>query len=104
MDHFDFWFLIFFVFSGHKMLGPNGFGVLYSKSEILKELSPFMVGGNTVENSNYDSSVLLPPPEKFEAGLPSSNSTNGSDQRMLEIAEAMPDRAWPRKRGCVWAP
>lgn len=59
----------FFVFSAHKMLGPTGFGVLYGKSQMLKELSPFMVGGDTVENSTYDSSVLLPPPEKFEAGL-----------------------------------
>ncbi len=59
----------FFVFSAHKLLGPTGFGVLYGKSQMLKELSPFIVGGNTVEKSTYDSFMLLPPPEKFEAGL-----------------------------------
>lgn len=59
----------FFVFSAHKMLGPTGFGVLYGKSQILEELPPFIVGGNTIEGGTYDSYVLLPPPEKFEAGL-----------------------------------
>jgi cysteine desulfurase/selenocysteine lyase len=59
----------FLVFSIHKMLGPTGLGVLYGKHQLLDELPPFIVGGNTVEESAYDSSVLLPAPEKFEAGL-----------------------------------
>ena len=59
----------FLVFSGHKMLGPSGFGVLYGKYHLLEQLKPFMVGGDTVQNTTYDSFTLLPPPEKFEAGL-----------------------------------
>ncbi|AHB40779.1 TPA: aminotransferase class V-fold PLP-dependent enzyme [candidate division WWE3 bacterium] len=59
----------FLAFSGHKMLGPSGTGVLYGKYELLEKLSPFLVGGDTVSSSTYDSCEFLPPPEKFEAGL-----------------------------------
>lgn len=59
----------FLVFSGHKMLGPSGMGVLYGRYELLEKLSPFLVGGDTVSSSTYDSCEFLPPPEKFEAGL-----------------------------------
>lgn len=59
----------FFAFSFHKMLGPTGFGVLYGKYSELDKLPPFIVGGNTVESSTYDSCVFLDLPEKFEAGL-----------------------------------
>jgi cysteine desulfurase/selenocysteine lyase len=59
----------FLAFSGHKMLGPTGTGVFYGKHELLEKLSPFLVGGDTVEFSTYDSYKMLPVPEKFEAGL-----------------------------------
>lgn len=59
----------FLSFSGHKMLGPTGVGVFYGKHELLEKLSPFMVGGDTVEFTTYDSYKILGVPEKFEAGL-----------------------------------
>ena len=59
----------FLAFSGHKMLGPSGTGVLYAKYPLLEEMDPFLVGGDTVASSTYDSCEFLPPPEKFEAGL-----------------------------------
>jgi cysteine desulfurase/selenocysteine lyase len=59
----------FFAFSFHKMLGPTGIGALYGKYHLLNELEPFIVGGDTVEMSSYDSHALLDVPEKFEAGL-----------------------------------
>jgi len=59
----------FVAFSGHKMLGPSGMGVLYGKYQLLEKLEPFLVGGETVVSSTYDSCEFLPPPEKFEAGL-----------------------------------
>lgn len=59
----------FFAFSVHKMLGPSGMGVLYSKKHLLEELAPFIVGGDTVSETTYESARFLPPPEKFEAGL-----------------------------------
>lgn len=59
----------FLVFSGHKMLGPSGMGVLYGKKKHLEGLDPFLVGGDTVSSSTYNSHTFLPVPEKFEAGL-----------------------------------
>ncbi|MCX9014251.1 MAG: cysteine desulfurase [Candidatus Methanoperedens sp.] len=59
----------FFALSVHKMVGPSGMGVLYGKQELLEELEPFIVGGDTVEDTTYESAKFLPPPEKFEAGL-----------------------------------
>ena len=59
----------FLAFSGHKMLGPSGTGVLYGKYKLLENLEPFMVGGDTVSSSTYTTHEFLAPPEKFEAGL-----------------------------------
>ncbi len=55
--------------SGHKMLGPSGTGVLYGKYQLLEMLEPFIVGGETVAASTYTTHEMLPPPDKFEAGL-----------------------------------
>lgn len=59
----------FIAFSGHKILGPSGMGVLFGKYQLLDSLDTFMVGGDTVSTSTYTSCEFLPPPEKFEAGL-----------------------------------
>jgi cysteine desulfurase/selenocysteine lyase len=59
----------FLAFSGHKILGPTGTGIFYGKMNLLTELKPFMVGGDTVEFSTYTDYKMLPVPQKFEAGL-----------------------------------
>lgn len=59
----------YLVFSGHKILGPSGTGVIYGKYKLLENLSPFLVGGSTIKYSTYTNHNLLPPPAKFEAGL-----------------------------------
>lgn len=59
----------FLALSAHKLSGPSGMGVLYGKYELLERLNGFMVGGDTVEFTTYETHKLLPPPEKFEAGL-----------------------------------
>ncbi len=59
----------FLSFSGHKMLGPSGTGIFYGKQKLLEDLAPFMVGGDTVESTTYESYKMLEVPEKFEAGL-----------------------------------
>lgn len=68
----------FFALSVHKMVGPSGMGVLYGKQELLVELEPFIVGGDTVEDSTYEDARFLPPPEKFEAGLQNYAGVIGS--------------------------
>ncbi len=61
----------FFVFSGHKCLGPTGVGILYAKEEILNEMPPFLFGGDMIETVKQHKSTFAPLPNKFEAGTPS---------------------------------
>jgi cysteine desulfurase/selenocysteine lyase len=68
----------FFAYSVHKMLGPTGMGVLYGKYQHLEAFPPFMVGGDTVESTHYDSYKTLKPPGKFEAGLQDYGGIIGS--------------------------
>lgn len=59
----------FLVFSGHKLGGPTGTGVLYGKYNLLEGLSPFLTGGSTVGEVTYTEQSFLEAPAKFEAGL-----------------------------------
>ncbi|MBB5804383.1 cysteine desulfurase/selenocysteine lyase [Saccharothrix ecbatanensis] len=60
----------FAVFSGHKMLGPSGIGVLYGRRELLEALPPFLTGGSMIEMVRMAKSTFAPPPARFEAGVP----------------------------------
>ncbi|MDU0291609.1 cysteine desulfurase [Saccharothrix longispora] len=60
----------FAVFSGHKMLGPSGIGVLYGRRELLEALPPFLTGGSMIEMVQMARSTFAPPPARFEAGVP----------------------------------
>jgi cysteine desulfurase/selenocysteine lyase len=60
----------FVTFSGHKMLGPTGIGVLYGKKELLKEMRPYQVGGGMVKSVEKDSVRYEDVPHRFEAGTP----------------------------------
>ncbi|MEI8232603.1 MAG: cysteine desulfurase [bacterium] len=60
----------FYAFSGHKMLGPMGIGVLWGKKEILESMSPFLTGGGMINEVYPDHSTWAELPEKFEAGTP----------------------------------
>lgn len=60
----------FFVFTGHKMLGPTGIGVLWAKKEILEEMPPFLGGGDMIREVYADYFVANDLPHKFEAGTP----------------------------------
>ena len=60
----------FLVFSGHKMLGPTGIGVVWGKKELLNSLDPVYGGGDMIEEVFYDTATWAPIPHKFEAGTP----------------------------------
>jgi len=57
-------------FSGHKMLGPTGIGVLWGRAEILQAMPPFITGGSMIETVFMDRSTFALPPQRFEAGTP----------------------------------
>ncbi len=60
----------FFAFSGHKMLGPTGIGVLYAKSQILENMNPYQGGGEMISSVWLESATWNEIPHKFEAGTP----------------------------------
>lgn len=60
----------FYAFSGHKMLGPSGIGVLYGKENLLKKIPPYRVGGEMISNVTLESATWADIPQKFEAGTP----------------------------------
>jgi cysteine desulfurase/selenocysteine lyase len=58
----------FFVFSGHKVFGPTGIGVVYGKRAILDDMPPWQGGGNMIVDVTFERTVFQPPPSRFEAG------------------------------------
>lgn len=60
----------FLTFSGHKVYGPTGIGILYGKKEILNSMPPYQFGGDMVDRVTYESTTFAPIPAKFEAGTP----------------------------------
>ena len=67
----------FFAFSGHKMLGPTGIGVLYGRYELLADMPPMITGGHMIHDVYLDRSTFRDPPLRFEAGTPHIAGTIG---------------------------
>ena len=67
----------FFAFSGHKMYGPTGVGVLYGKEEWLDRLPPYMGGGEMIDRVSFEKTTFNALPYKFEAGTPDYVATTG---------------------------
>ena len=60
----------FFAFSGHKMFGPTGSGILYGKKEWLDKMPPYQTGGGMIRSVSFEKTTFAPIPDKFEAGTP----------------------------------
>ena len=67
----------FLAFSGHKVYGPTGIGVLYGKEEWLDKLPPYQGGGEMIEHVSFEKTTFERPPLKFEAGTPDYVATHG---------------------------
>ncbi len=67
----------FAAFSGHKMLGPNGIGVLYGRRELLNAMPPFLTGGSMIETVTMAATTYAPAPQRFEAGTPMTSQVIG---------------------------
>lgn len=78
----------FFAFSGHKLLGPMGIGVLYGKKKLLDAMPPFMQGGEMISSVSRDGQEYAPLPHKFEAGTVNAGGAVGL-QAAIEYIEAV---------------
>ncbi|MCF0197777.1 MAG: cysteine desulfurase [Bacteroidaceae bacterium] len=78
----------FFAFSGHKVYGPTGVGVLYGREEWLDRLSPYMGGGEMIKNVSFERTTFNELPFKFEAGTPDYVATTGL-ARAIDYVQAL---------------
>jgi cysteine desulfurase/selenocysteine lyase len=60
----------FYVFSGHKLYGPTGIGVLWARPELLEAMPPYQGGGSMIDRVSFERTTYAPPPTRFEAGTP----------------------------------
>jgi cysteine desulfurase / selenocysteine lyase len=82
----------FAAFSGHKMLGPSGIGVLYGRAELLAAMPPFLTGGSMIELVRMEGSTYAPPPQRFEAGVPMTSQAVGLGAAVDYLSEIGMDR------------
>ena len=103
----------FYVFSGHKLYGPTGIGVLYGKAERLAALPPYQGGGEMIGNVSLDAITYADPPHRFEAGTPpileaiglgaAIGWLSGLDRAAIAVHEhALYDRVRQRLNGANW--
>uniref|UniRef100_A0AB33JKR9 Cysteine desulfurase n=1 Tax=Prevotella sp. GTC17262 TaxID=3236797 RepID=A0AB33JKR9_9BACT len=82
----------FFAFSGHKMYGPTGIGVLYGKEEWLERMPPYQGGGEMIASVSFEETTFERPPLKFEAGTPDYVATHGLATAINFMTEIGMDR------------
>uniref|UniRef100_A0AB33J760 Cysteine desulfurase n=1 Tax=Prevotella sp. GTC17259 TaxID=3236795 RepID=A0AB33J760_9BACT len=82
----------FFAFSGHKMYGPTGIGVLYGKEEWLERIPPYQGGGEMIASVSFEETTFERPPLKFEAGTPDYVATHGLATAINFMTEIGMDR------------
>ena len=82
----------FFAFSGHKMLGPTGVGVLYGKSELLEAMPPYQGGGDMIKSVTFEKTTYNSLPYKFEAGTPNIAGVIGLGAAIDYLADIGLDR------------
>jgi cysteine desulfurase/selenocysteine lyase len=84
----------FFAFSGHKICGPTGIGVLYGRQEILEKMQPYQGGGEMILTVGYDKTTFKPAPHRFEAGTPDISGPIGLHAAMDYIDVVGRDKIW----------
>src|SRR5690625_944868 len=82
----------FLTFSGHKMLGPSGIGVLWGRRELLEAMPPFITGGSMIGVVHMEYSTWAEPPQRFEAGVPMAAQAVGLAAACDYLTEVGMDR------------
>lgn len=83
----------FYCFSGHKLFGPTGTGVLWARREHLTSMPPYQGGGDMIDRVSFERTTFAPAPQKFEAGTPNIAGVIGMDAAIRWI-EAQDRAAW----------
>ena len=91
----------FAAFSGHKMLGPNGIGVLYGRPEMLDALPPARTGGSAITKVTMESAQFMPPPQRFEPGTQPVSQSVGMGAAISFLESVGMDRAAAREHELV---
>jgi cysteine desulfurase/selenocysteine lyase len=91
----------FLAFSGHKMCGPTGIGVLYAKKEMLESMDPFMGGGDMIREVHVSGAKWNTVPYKFEAGTPNIAGTIGLGAACEYLSKIGMDRVREHEKGMV---
>ena len=82
----------FLAFSGHKMLGPTGIGVLWGRERLLEDMDPFLCGGEMIEKVTWETATWADLPQKFEAGTPHIAGAVGLGAAVAYLSELGLDR------------
>jgi cysteine desulfurase/selenocysteine lyase len=77
----------FYAFSGHKVYGPSGIGVLWGKGELLAEMPPWQGGGGMIRTVTFAKTTYAPPPHRFEAGTPAIEAAIGLGAALKYVSE-----------------
>ena len=77
----------FFTFSGHKVFGPMGIGVVLGKEAILREMTPYQGGGDMIDQVSFEGTTFAPAPQKFEAGTPNVAGAIGLGKAIEYISQ-----------------
>jgi cysteine desulfurase/selenocysteine lyase len=88
----------FAAFSGHKMVGPSGIGVLYGRRPLLEAMPPFLTGGSMIEQVWMETSTFAEPPQRFEAGVPMTSQAVGLGAAVDYLSEVGMDRIAAHER------
>ena len=91
----------FFVFSGHKIYGPTGIGVLYGKRNLLEEMPPFMGGGDMISKVTFEKTTYNQLPYKFEAGTPNIADTIGLKKALEYVNQIGIDKIKDYEKGLL---
>ena len=82
----------FYLFSGHKLCGPTGVGVLYGKRELLEAMPPWEGGGSMIESVSFEKTTFTGPPTRFEAGTPNIAGAIGLEAAVDYVNDVGPER------------
>jgi cysteine desulfurase / selenocysteine lyase len=91
----------FYVFSGHKLFGPTGIGVLYGKRELLEAMPPYMGGGDMIETVTFEKTTYAQLPNKFEAGTPDIAGAVGLGAAIDYLTSVGLEQVMPHEKGLL---